>query len=117
MCISYGYYRYTITVKISNSETTEESCTVVDSAEIRIGHHSYRSRFVVADVRHDTILGMPWHSEVLPKVDYKTTTVEIDDIRLFETPENNSKPITVTSMHIKKFENLQNRKYRYLLCT
>ncbi len=39
---------------------------------IKIGKHEYTSKFVLADTRHDVILGTPWHKDVQPCVQYET---------------------------------------------
>lgn len=55
---------------------------MVEQVPIAIRHHAYSSRFVITDVRHDIILGMPWNADVKPTVDYERSSVEIDDVVL-----------------------------------
>lgn len=100
----------TITVKHSSCSSTEESAILVESATIRIGKHTYTSRWIVANVRHDIILGIPWHSDVNPTVDYERRSVEIDGRILGESRVPGER-VTVTNISIKEFKRIRKREH------
>lgn len=68
-----------VTVHHSNLDSTEDSCTVIDTLEIEKGQNRYQTRLVVAEVRYEIILGITWHNHIKPVVDYIKRSVKIGD--------------------------------------
>lgn len=64
-----------ITHSKRNSE--EKSGQVIVQAEVKVGLHSYTSNWAVVDCRCDVLLGMPWHKENKPEVDYSIPPVSV----------------------------------------
>lgn len=68
---------------------------------MRIGAHLYQTRLVIAQVRHDVILGMPWHHDAGAIVDYKRKTVSIGELTLKVVQKPGMEKITVQNICIK----------------
>lgn len=60
----------------SNKETHEFATEVVLDAEVEIGTHKYRSNWAVANCRYDMLLGILWHQDFNPSVNYSTKQVK-----------------------------------------
>ena len=64
-------------VNHSNKESNETATKLILGATLQIGDHSYRSNWLVANCRYDVLLGMPWHVENNPLVDYNKKTFSL----------------------------------------
>jgi len=58
-----------VEVRHSEADSVEKSSQVVLGATVRIGKHSYKSNWLVANCRYDVLLGMPWHVANNPNID------------------------------------------------
>eukprot|EP00171_Calliarthron_tuberculosum_P016938 IDg16938t1 len=102
--------RNKIQVNHSQSDISEDSNTIIERAELIVGHHSYFTRFVLADIRHDIILGMPWHSDVNPKTNFKERSITIDGRKIIDSQENlrrYEEKVEITTISVKRFRKAQ----------
>lgn len=97
------------TINHSNRNSVEHSSEIVVDAEIEIGPHKYRSNWVVSDCRYDVLLGMPWHQDTCPKMDYETGELKIGNsvLPLHRDP---SRDVTISNLGVKKFRSLLRKK-------
>ena len=72
---------------------------------MKVGPHTYKSTFVVADCRYDVLLGMPWRVENKLFVDYKNQRVRIGDLVL-AVPEETTASLKVQHISVKKFRKI-----------
>lgn len=93
----------------SNKQSTEEATHVILDAEIQLGNHVYRSNWIVAGCRYDILLGMPWHIQCVPSVDYKLGTVKVGESEL-PTFRCTDRTTEVHNIGVKKFRSLTRRK-------
>jgi len=89
----------------------EKTTDVIMNGTVTIGSHSYTSNWVVSDCNNDVMLGMPWHVEMKPQVDYKGRTVTVNGDLLMpkalkNIPVARSTKVKVESMGVKKFRKL-----------
>lgn len=93
----------------SKKDSNEEASQVIVDAELRIGRHTYRSNFVVADCRYDVLLGMPWHKRVSLRIDYVTPVVYVEN-QYLPVSRGEEDPVVVTSLGVKKFRSMVRKK-------
>ena len=100
-----------VNIKIAHSDKnrTESANWIVKGATLQIGQHVYQSNFAVANCRYDVLLGMPWHSEVIPTVDYGARKVIVGAEQLPLYP-GSSEGIEVSALGIKKFRSMLKKK-------
>lgn len=97
------------TINHSNKNSVEETNEIVIDAEVEIGSHKYRSNWIVSDCRYDVLLGMPWHNDVCPRMNYETGELNVKTSAL-PLHKDSSRAITVSNMGIKKFRSLLRKK-------
>lgn len=51
-------------------------------ANLIIADHQCRSNWVVVHFRYEIMLGMPWHRQDLPVVDYNSSVVNVSGLDL-----------------------------------
>lgn len=61
----------------------ESSTEVVIDTELQIGRHIYTSKWTVTSSQYEILLGMQWHSETDPIVNWETKWVFVMDTILF----------------------------------
>lgn len=89
----------------SNKEAIEKASEIVLNTEIHIGGHKYKSNWVVAYCRYDIMLGIPWHVENRPRIEYEAGNLWIGDVELPSTKEA-SIFIAVQNLEVKKLSSL-----------
>lgn len=100
-----------IPVSHSKKDTTEVATQIILQGKLRIGGHVYVSNWAVADCRYDVLLGMPWHVEVQPEVDYSGPNVVVQGEVLPKLPQQDcGHNIKVTNLGVKKFRSLLRKK-------
>lgn len=102
--------RYNLTIHNSNKATQEEATEIVWDTEIKIGNTAYRSNWAVAQTRYDVLLGMPWHKENNPNINYSTKEVLVDGIQLPRDPTEEEARVEVTNIGVKKFRSILRKK-------
>ena len=102
-------------IQHSSQKATEKGKVILKDVCVSVGPHTYRSNFVVADCRYDVLLGMPWHVENEPTVNYKEKTVKLSDCLLAATEEPDI-AVKVQSISVKKFRRLYRKKKGALFC-
>lgn len=98
------------TITHSNKSTEEESNFIVKGAIVQMGSHSYCSNWVIADIRYDIILGIPWHESQKPKIDYEPQEVRVDGKLLPVHNHGRSPEIIVSNLGVKKFRKLLRKR-------
>lgn len=93
----------------SNGED-ETASEVVYDTEIVLGNTKYRSDWAVSQVRYDVILGLPWHEENSPEIDYKNKTVSLRGETIPLAEYNSGDAPRVTNLSVKKFRSLCRKK-------
>lgn len=93
----------------SNKGNTEFATKVVLNARLKCGKHVYRSNFAVANCRCDVLLGMPWHVDCNPTIEYEVPTVAIADHCLPMQSDDSCSPV-ITNMGVKKFRSMLRKK-------
>ncbi len=93
----------------SSSEKEEKRCAMTDHAKIKIGEHEYTSRLVLANIRYDIILGMPWRKDVKPGVQYAPRTIHISR-QMIKAKEQRPENELVNQVSIRKFRRILKRK-------
>ena len=63
---SFETMKENISVSHSAQDSIEKCCEVTEPSIVKIRNHEYESKFVLADIRYDVILGTPWHKDVEP---------------------------------------------------
>ena len=86
------------------------NCNLVDSVQVKIGNHNYKSRFVLGDTRYDVILGTPWHKDVKPKTDYDKNTVQIKDTIFIGKKYEPEKNGVVSHISVRGFRKMLKEK-------
>lgn len=102
------------TVHISHSEknTVETASKIIRDATIVLGGIRYTSNWAIAQCRYDVLLGMPWHKELCPKVDYAKHRVTILNSSLPLADTEDSGRVQVSNLGAKKFRSLLKTKNR-----
>ena len=93
----------------SNKNNSEISNEIVLNGLIQCGSHRYRSNFAVANCRYDVLLGMPWHTDVQPRIDYGIPEVEVADTFL-PLERNQCFRVSISNIGVKKFRSLLRKK-------
>lgn len=93
------------TIEHSNEGTTEESSHIVMNATVQIGRHSYTSNWTVANSRYDVLLGMPWHTDVKPEIDYERREISVGTYKL-PVPRRSWNTPEISNLGVKKFRSL-----------
>ena len=93
----------------SNKNNTEISNEIVVNGLIQCGSHRYRSNFAVANCRYDVLLGMPWHIDVQPRIDYGIPEVEVAD-KFLPLERNQCSRVSISNIGVKKFRSLLRKK-------
>ena len=104
-----------IVIQHSSQEASEAGSRILKDVSVKIGPHTYKSAFVVDDCRYDVLLGMPWHVENKPLVDYKNQRVRIGDLVLAAPPEAEAS-LRVQHISVKKFRKICRRQRGALFC-
>lgn len=99
-----------VTISHSRKDSQETIDNFIINTTVTIGSHEYIGNWTVADCWYDVLLGMPWHKEVRPEVDYKKQTVTIDEEVLTAVPANRDSPVTITNLKVKKFRSMLRKK-------
>lgn len=95
-----------VTIAHSDRDATEKAHEMVFGTTIQIGNHRYTSNWAVANSRYDVILGMPWHQQHNPAINYEQRTVRVAE---------NSLPVQANSQRRVKVEPIGVKKFRSLL--
>ena len=97
-----------IEVSHSRRGSTEEATEVIINGTLKIGPHTYKSNWVVADCRYDVLLGMPWHVAHNPDINYKNRTVHIGNqlLPVESNPPEIEPEIRVMNLGVKKFRKM-----------
>lgn len=101
-----------ITITHSKRDSRETARQVILNGEVREGPHVYRSNWAVGDCRYDVLLGMPWHKDKTPSVDYAMPSVAVggDFVPLQHFSAEERKTIRVTNLGVKRFRRLVKKK-------
>lgn len=100
-----------IPVSHSNKDTTKVATQLIMNGKIRICGHDYINNWAVVDCRYDVLLGMPWHTEINPKIYYSGTNVMVDGKVLPKRAQvNHEGGITVGNLGVKKFRSILRTK-------
>lgn len=101
-----------ISVTHSKKDSTEHAHQLILNGTLCIGSHYYVSNWAVADCRYDVLLGMPWHKEMRPVVDYAIPSVVVDGEPLPQASRKGSvaENVQVTNLGVKKFRSLLRKK-------
>lgn len=79
------------------------------NATVRTGEHTYTSNRAITTFKHDAIIGMPWHQQLNPKLDYQHRTVQMGELRL-SVLAMKCKIIEILKMSVEKFRSLLSKK-------
>lgn len=104
-------HNVTSTIHHSDKHHVDHSNEIVLNAEIEIGGHRYSSNCVVADCRYDVLLGMPWHEETNPKMNYKTRELKVGDVTL-SISKHMTPSVIIQNLGVKKFRSLLRKRKR-----
>lgn len=96
----------------SKRNTTEQASQLVVNATVHLGGHKYTSNWAVADANYDILLGMPWHIDMKPVVNYETRKVSVAGQLLPVRCVPDDSEIRVTNIGVKKFRSLLRRRSR-----
>lgn len=66
----FDIHKCEIPITHSKKDSVEISNSLVLNGRFKIGNHEYISNWAVADYRYDILIGMPWHREINPTLDY-----------------------------------------------
>lgn len=92
----------------SNKALSEQATEAVVNAELEMGDHIYRSNWVVAHCCYEVLLGMAWHTETVPEIDYAGKKLKVGGTILQCCSTQSIKP-TVTPLGIKKLRSFLRR--------
>ena len=98
-----------VQVKHSNIDSIENSSTVILGATLKIGKHSYKSNWLVANCRYDVLLGMPWHVANNPHVDYNDRIIKIGKDELITNSNYGDEVPSVMNLSVKKFRSIMKK--------
>ena len=101
-----------IEVKHSNKESNEVATRIVLGATLHIGDHIYKSNWLVANCRYDVLLGMPWHVETKPKIDYEKKNFTVENSGIHKKRTGTATCCEIENISIKKFRKLIGQKYQ-----
>lgn len=99
------------TINHSNKGSVEEANEILVDEEIQIGNHQYKTSWIVANCRYDVMLGMPWHVENNPRVDYDSGKIWVGNTELPSAREF-AHVIQVQNIGVKKFRSLLKKKWK-----
>lgn len=88
---------------------TEVSNEMVTSVVLQIIEHERRSNWAVSNLQYDILLGMPWHKEHNPMIDYKTGKVSLDNRNSPILKNHENEGVKVTNIGVKRFQLLLRR--------
>lgn len=94
-----------IIINHSDKNATEKAQEMVMDTEIRIGPRIYKSNWIVADCRYDILLGMSWHVECCPVIDYTTGKLRTQNVFL-PSSRDTGRAVTVQNIGVKKFRSI-----------
>lgn len=97
--------KFHTSIEHSHDGTVEESSQIVVNATIQIGRHSYTSNWAVANSRYDVLLGMPWHTDTLPTIDYEDRTISVHGYNIPVPKKSWNRP-SIANISVKKFRSL-----------
>ncbi|MEM7375745.1 MAG: retropepsin-like aspartic protease [Bacteroidota bacterium] len=98
-----------LVVQHSKYGSEETTCEVIVNGTLKIGDHKYTSNWTVSDCRYDVMLGMPWHVENNPGVNYRERTVKLDDEVLLANgcvTRRNGAQMKLSSLGVKQFRKM-----------
>lgn len=98
-----------VNINHSYRKVVEEASEVVVDGLVEIGNLKYKSNWIVADCRYDILLGMPWHVECTPTVDYRTRTLKAGNTVLPSSLDSVG-TVKVNNIGVKKFRSLLKKK-------
>eukprot|EP00171_Calliarthron_tuberculosum_P006569 IDg6569t1 len=55
----------------------ERDCDIMETAEVQIGQHRYKSKFLVSSTRYDVILDTPWSANAKASKNYLVPQVTV----------------------------------------
>ena len=94
-----------LTMHHSHPKSTESYIQVIPDLSVKIGDHTYQSSFVISQANYPMRLGMPWHKETLPVIDYEASTGEVEGKLLTGTFEDTTHA-RIQNMSVKRLRGL-----------
>lgn len=98
-----------VDVNHSKQDAHEIATEMIANGTVRIGSYSYSGNWIVADCRYDVLLGLPWHTEEAPCIDYEGRTIALKGTVLCASPVPRFSPLRVNSLAVKRFRRLLRR--------
>lgn len=94
----------------SSKETREQAKEIVFDTGIRIGDTTYRSNWAISNTRYDVLLGMPWHEQNNPNINYQIKEVNVNGNNLPKVQKQHTEKIEISNIGVKKFRSLLRKK-------
>lgn len=69
----------------------------------KISGHAYKSNWVVGDCRYDIILGLPWHVDCKPIIDYERRQVTVGNKIICSEDKEREDVLPLASIGINQF--------------
>ena len=101
-----------IEVQHSSKESSEFATRIVLGATLEIGNHAYKSNWLVANCRYDVLLGMPWHVEIKPKIDYEKKNFMVGNSDVQNERKAIATHAEIENISIKQFRKLVSKNDR-----
>ncbi len=95
-----------IEVKNSSKESNELATKIVLGGTLQIGDHLYKSNWLVANCRYDILLGMPWHVETKPKIDYQKKNFIVENSDILKDERRIGTHAEIDNITIKQFRKI-----------
>lgn len=95
---------------ILKKSSDEEASEIVIGAVLELGGHEYTSNWVVADLRYDVIIGVPWRVENDMEIIYRAGTILIPEAdEMIRKPISKPKLLKITNPGIRRIGKLLKR--------
>ncbi len=70
----------TVTMYLADGEDPVSILKVTDMLELKMLGRKFKARFLVAPVKYDVILGLPWFEDHNPQIDWRTRDFRFNDV-------------------------------------
>lgn len=99
-----------VVISHSKENTTERATKSVKNATLFIAGIPYTSNWAIASCRYDVLVGMLWHRDMNPKVDYEGRQVTVNNTTLPLETVTQDGEIRITNINAKKFKSFLRKK-------